>query len=123
MAGQESLPAGDRKGVGRDAASCLRRRTTWLHSADRRGASALQGVFELHIRRRRFSFGWARDSVDAPVGRFQFVGSGQTLAVAKSRTAIFSDRMKLLARYCLYWSGREDSNLRPPGPEPGALPG
>jgi hypothetical protein len=21
------------------------------------------------------------------------------------------------------WSGREDSNLRPPGPEPGALPG
>src|SRR5260370_41358470 len=32
---------------------------------------------------------------------------------------------------CLYiidierfkWSGREDSNLRPPGPEPGALPG
>ncbi len=23
----------------------------------------------------------------------------------------------------LNWSGREDSNLRPPGPEPGALPG
>jgi hypothetical protein len=22
-----------------------------------------------------------------------------------------------------YWSGREDLNLRPPGPEPGALPG
>jgi len=21
------------------------------------------------------------------------------------------------------WSGREDLNLRPPGPEPGALPG
>ena len=25
--------------------------------------------------------------------------------------------------YCKDWSGREDSNLRPPGPEPGALPG
>ena len=23
----------------------------------------------------------------------------------------------------LKWSGREDLNLRPPGPEPGALPG
>jgi hypothetical protein len=22
-----------------------------------------------------------------------------------------------------FWSGREDLNLRPPGPEPGALPG
>jgi integrase len=25
--------------------------------------------------------------------------------------------------YCKDWSGREDLNLRPPGPEPGALPG
>jgi integrase len=25
--------------------------------------------------------------------------------------------------YSIEWSGREDSNLRPPGPEPGALPG
>ena len=26
------------------------------------------------------------------------------------------------ASIALKWSGREDSNLRPPGPEPGALP-
>jgi len=30
---------------------------------------------------------------------------------------------KELKREGLNWSGREDSNLRPPGPEPGALPG
>ena len=27
------------------------------------------------------------------------------------------------ASYTKHWSGREDLNLRPPGPEPGALPG
>jgi hypothetical protein len=33
--------------------------------------------------------------------------------------------MVKMLRYLLYfeWSGREDLNLRPPGPEPGALPG
>ena len=30
---------------------------------------------------------------------------------------------KEMKREDLRWSGREDSNLRPPGPEPGALPG
>jgi hypothetical protein len=32
-------------------------------------------------------------------------------------------RLKLLIVNEKEWSGREDSNLRPPGPEPGALPG
>lgn len=31
--------------------------------------------------------------------------------------------MKLLNLRGIKWSGREDLNLRPPGPEPGALPG
>jgi hypothetical protein len=34
----------------------------------------------------------------------------------------FSGRSNDL-KCCKFWSGREDLNLRPPGPEPGALPG
>jgi hypothetical protein len=34
-----------------------------------------------------------------------------------------SDSLGEAASYRQEWSGREDSNLRPPGPEPGALPG
>jgi hypothetical protein len=30
---------------------------------------------------------------------------------------------KLMIVLGISWSGREDLNLRPPGPEPGALPG
>ena len=34
-----------------------------------------------------------------------------------------SDEVKSFNIKRMDWSGREDSNLRPPGPEPGALPG
>jgi hypothetical protein len=33
------------------------------------------------------------------------------------------DRRPISCMLLRDWSGREDSNLRPPGPEPGALPG
>src|SRR5436853_7676172 len=47
-----------------------------------------------------------------------------TTFATKTRCSRFKDSsMKLLNLRGIKWSGREDLNLRPPCPEPGALPG
>ena len=46
-------------------------------------------------------------------GRHPETPDGDKLSLNKK-----SDRIK----QSLFWSGRQDSNLRPPGPKPGALP-
>ena len=48
----------------------------------------------------------------------QKAGLGFTVPELRPIAPNVSDRMLLKD-----WSGREDLNLRPPGPEPGALPG
>ena len=48
------------------------------------------------------------------------IGPKWTQVADRARNGGSSNSMTFLG---LNWSGREDLNLRPPGPEPGALPG
>jgi hypothetical protein len=56
----------------------------------------------------------------ASVATFGFVFSNPDSRVLEGREWITPDGTALIAEK---WSGRQDSNLRPPGPKPGALPG
>jgi hypothetical protein len=59
--------------------------------------------------------------------KFSFLGSCIWLRLSDLITIQgFSDNRRFALKLLIprnLWSGREDSNLRPPGPEPGALPG
>jgi LamB porin len=52
----------------------------------------------------------------------RFISRRRQIGTLGRQEGLFCSPRKLLIILGL-WSGREDSNLRPPGPEPGALPG
>jgi hypothetical protein len=62
---------------------------------------------------------WAQRYNIAPANSEGKLGSYDTNYDTKQRLA----RRDHDVSYGKDWSGREDLNLRPPGPEPGALPG
>jgi len=63
-----------------------------------------------------------RRAVEALSGDSQEVGSYVTKHVTNGQKQINEAEVGSLNER-KKWSGREDLNLRPPGPEPGALPG
>jgi hypothetical protein len=61
----------------------------------------------------------AMERVHEARGGHSFGHSGEKI----SSKAASVEEEKSFGLKRMKWSGREDSNLRPPGPEPGALPG